>query len=65
VSVPNRSGGSWPDYKAAAADVCLWDILGKAVNRPIYQLLGGKKDRMMAYASSSTCLPSKTTCPMR
>jgi L-alanine-DL-glutamate epimerase-like enolase superfamily enzyme len=52
VAVPNRSGGSWPDYKAAAADVCLWDILGKAVNRPIYQLLGGKKDRMMAYASS-------------
>jgi L-alanine-DL-glutamate epimerase-like enolase superfamily enzyme len=57
VPVPNRSGGSWPDYKAAAADVCLWDILGKAVNRPIYQLLGGKKDRMMAYASSQH-LPS-------
>jgi L-alanine-DL-glutamate epimerase-like enolase superfamily enzyme len=52
VAVPNRSGGAWPDYKAAAADVCLWDILGKAVNRPIYRLLGGKKDRMMAYASS-------------
>jgi L-alanine-DL-glutamate epimerase-like enolase superfamily enzyme len=52
VAVPSRSGGSWPDYKAAAADVCLWDILGKAVNRPIYQLLGGQKDRMMAYASS-------------
>lgn len=57
VSVPSRSGGSWPDYKAAAADICLWDILGKAVNRPIYQLLGGKKDRMMAYASSQH-LPS-------
>jgi hypothetical protein len=48
VSVPSRSGGSWPDYKAAAADVCLWDILGKAVDRPIYKLLGGRKDRMMA-----------------
>ncbi len=57
VSVPSRSGGSWPDYKAAAADICLWDILGKAVDRPIYQLLGGKKDRMMAYASSQH-LPS-------
>jgi len=52
VAVPSRSGGSWPDYKAAAADICLWDILGKAVDRPIYQLLGGRKDRMMAYASS-------------
>ena len=52
VSVPSRSGGSWPNYKAAAADVCMWDILGKAVNRPVYKLLGGQKDRMMAYASS-------------
>jgi L-alanine-DL-glutamate epimerase-like enolase superfamily enzyme len=30
----------------------VWDILGKAVNRPIYKLLGGTKDRIMAYASS-------------
>jgi L-alanine-DL-glutamate epimerase-like enolase superfamily enzyme len=52
VSVPNRSGGSWPNYKSAMADVCLWDILGKAVDKPIYKLLGGTKDRMMAYASS-------------
>lgn len=57
VAVPSRSGGSWPDYKAAAADVCLWDILGKAVDRPIYKILGGNKDRMMAYASSQH-LPS-------
>jgi L-alanine-DL-glutamate epimerase-like enolase superfamily enzyme len=50
-----RGGGSWPNYYTAAADVCLWDILGKAVNRPIYQILSGgtkTKDRMMAYASS-------------
>ena len=33
-------------------DVCLWDILGKAVDRPIYKLLGGTKTRAMAYASS-------------
>jgi L-alanine-DL-glutamate epimerase-like enolase superfamily enzyme len=52
VSVPNRSGGTWPNYKAAMADVCLWDIVGKAVDRPIYKILGGTKDRMMGYASS-------------
>lgn len=57
VAVPSRSGGSWPDYKAAGADICLWDILGKAVDRPIYKILGGKKDRMLAYASSQH-LPS-------
>jgi len=50
-----RGGGTWPNFYTAAADVCLWDILGKAVNRPIYKLLQGgtgSKDRMMAYASS-------------
>ena len=40
------------DYHAGIIDVCLWDILGKAVNRPIYKLLGGTKDRMLAYGSS-------------
>jgi len=50
-----RGGGSWPNYYTSAADVCLWDILGKAVNRPIYKILSGgmpTKDRMIAYASS-------------
>ena len=37
---------------AAACDFILWDILGKAVNRPIYKILGGTKDRVLAYASS-------------
>jgi L-alanine-DL-glutamate epimerase-like enolase superfamily enzyme len=40
------------NYHAALIDVMLWDILGKAVNRPIYKLLGGTKDRMLAYGSS-------------
>ena len=50
-----RGGGAWPNYYTAAADVCMWDILGKAVNRPIYKILSGgmpTKDRLMAYASS-------------
>jgi L-alanine-DL-glutamate epimerase-like enolase superfamily enzyme len=50
-----RGGGTWPNYYTAAADVCMWDILGKAVDRPIYKILSGgtpTKDRLMAYASS-------------
>jgi L-alanine-DL-glutamate epimerase-like enolase superfamily enzyme len=47
-----RGGGAWPNFYSAAADVCLWDILGKAVNRPIYKILGGTKNRLLAYASS-------------
>jgi L-alanine-DL-glutamate epimerase-like enolase superfamily enzyme len=52
----NRGGGTWPNYYTAAAEICMWDILGKAVNRPVYKLLGGTKDRMMAYASSQHLL---------
>jgi L-alanine-DL-glutamate epimerase-like enolase superfamily enzyme len=37
---------------AGAINVCLWDILGKAVNMPVYRLLGGYRDRIRAYASS-------------
>jgi len=48
----NRGGGSWPNFYTAAAEICMWDLLGKAVDRPVYKLLGGTKDRMMAYASS-------------
>jgi len=50
-----RGGGNWPNWYTAAADVILWDILGKYVNRPIYQILNGGvagKDKMLAYASS-------------
>ncbi len=52
IAPVNRGGGTWPNYYTAAAEICLWDILGKAVNRPIYKILGGTKDRVMAYASS-------------
>jgi L-alanine-DL-glutamate epimerase-like enolase superfamily enzyme len=48
----NRGGGTWPNFYTAAAEICMWDILGKAVDRPVHKLLGGTKDRMMAYASS-------------
>ena len=52
ASRPHGTGTPGPNVHAAACDVCLWDILGKAVNRPIYKILGGNKDRILAYASS-------------
>jgi galactonate dehydratase len=38
----------------SAIDVALWDILGKAVNKPVYQLLGGKcRDLVRTFANVS------------
>ena len=52
-----RGGGNWPNWYTAAADVCMWDILGQAVGLPIYRILpggvGGAKDRLVAYASTT------------
>ena len=52
ASRPHGTGTPGPNVHAAACDFCLWDILGKAVNRPIYKILGGTKDKVLAYASS-------------
>ncbi len=36
----------------SAVDIALWDILGKHLGQPVWQLLGGRKaDRLAAYAS--------------
>ncbi|MBP2169695.1 L-alanine-DL-glutamate epimerase-like enolase superfamily enzyme [Erwinia toletana] len=46
--------GSGVETRAASAiDIALWDLLGKSLNQPLYQLLGGLcHDRMRAY---NTC----------
>ena len=36
----------------AVVDIALWDLLGKASNLPIYQLLGGSRQRIPSYAST-------------
>jgi len=35
----------------APLDIALWDAAGKALGQPLYQLLGGYRDRLPAYAS--------------
>lgn len=39
-------GRCWP------LDLALWDLMGKAAGVPTYKLLGGKKDKILAYAST-------------
>jgi len=48
--------------QAAAIDICLWDLLGRAMKLPVYRLLGSYKDRVPAYASSQH-LSTKTPDP--
>ena len=35
----------------SAIDIALWDLKGKALNQPVYKLLGGFRDRVPTYAS--------------
>ena len=40
------------NYAKAAVDIALYDIMGKAVEKPVYQLLGGKHRSMIPIAHS-------------
>jgi galactonate dehydratase len=51
------SGAQGGQYIAAlsAVEIALWDLAGKALGLPIYQLLGGKvRDRIRMYCDSGT-----------
>ncbi|MEM3384235.1 MAG: mandelate racemase/muconate lactonizing enzyme family protein [Nitrososphaeria archaeon] len=40
-------------YAISGIEIALWDIIGKACNRPVYKLLGGFKDKVRCYAAPS------------
>ena len=51
------AGGSGPagmfTLAVSAIDIALWDIRGKALNQPLWKLLGGARQRVATYASGA------------
>ncbi len=40
-----------------AVEVAVWDLVGRAVGQPLWRLLGGRSERIAAYASSGELVP--------
>lgn len=53
ISAPYGSAGL-PSYAISAVDLALWDLKGKLLGVPVYELLGGpQKDEIFCYASNT------------
>ena len=58
MDAPTEKDNNWllvridPDAGTSAIDLALWDIKGKALGVPVYELIGGKvRDRVPLYAN--------------
>jgi L-rhamnonate dehydratase len=53
ASSPYHTAGL-PSYAISAVDNALWDLKGKLLGRPVYELLGGpQKEKIFCYASNT------------
>jgi L-alanine-DL-glutamate epimerase-like enolase superfamily enzyme len=46
------SGGRLTDRVVCAAELALWDLVGKKLGQPVWKLLGGYRDKILAYGST-------------
>ena len=53
VAAGDSCGSGIYTLAQAAIDVALWDIKGKALEQPLWKLLGGARERVNTYASGS------------
>ena len=46
------SAGRLTDRVLCAVELALWDLIGKACGQPVWKLLGGYRDKILAYGST-------------
>ncbi len=46
------SSGRLTDRVVCAAELALWDLVGKKLGQPVWKLLGGYRDKILAYGST-------------
>jgi L-alanine-DL-glutamate epimerase-like enolase superfamily enzyme len=51
IRTTRQTETGWVITALSAMDLALWDLRGKAVEKPVWRLLGAKRDRLNAYAS--------------
>jgi galactonate dehydratase len=57
---PRWRGGPILNSAISAVEIALWDILGQALNQPIWRLLGGKaRDRVQMYVHAGGSTPEQ------
>ena len=45
-------------------DIALWDMTARQAGMPLYQLLGGARDRVLSYASTPLLADNRPTSTM-
>ncbi|HET6466953.1 MAG TPA: enolase C-terminal domain-like protein [Geminicoccaceae bacterium] len=46
------SGGRLTDRVVCAVELALWDLVGRKLGQPVWKLLGGYRDKILAYGST-------------
>ncbi len=63
--MPGAQGGQFVTA-LSGLEIALWDLAGKALGLPVYQLLGGKmRDRIRIYCDSQTEDPDDPDAPKK
>jgi L-alanine-DL-glutamate epimerase-like enolase superfamily enzyme len=55
--VPTTGGASGAERAYSAVEMALWDLIGKALDTPLYRLWGAVTDRVVPYASQARLGP--------